>query len=94
MGHFPVLDSAPQDVTVTPTAPAKPAFAAPGTRVDHTLAPPKLKTMMPVQDQGTKHNRFGVEPGALPLYVKLHPISATEIYGAAPAVVRFRFGQK
>ena len=95
-------DSAPQDVTVTPTArlskvasPTKPTLATTGSRADHPLTAPKLNTMMAVQDQGAKHSSsFGIGPGELPLYVRLHPISATEMYGAAPAVVRLRFGQK
>lgn len=93
-------DSTRQEVTVTPAS--QPASVAPttkpaiaGTRVDHPLKAPKFSTTMATQDEGTKHSSsFGVAPGELPLYVRLHPISATELYGAAPAVVRLRFGQK
>jgi hypothetical protein len=74
----------------------KPARLAPGTPADPTLVAPKLITIASVreQSQSPKRNSFiGVEPGVMPLNIRMDP-TASQKYGAAPAMVEIRIGRK
>lgn len=105
MGNYPALDLSrdekPQNVTSLPVSPlsstsslTKPALLVPGTPADPTLAAPKLITIASVRDQSTKRNSLiGVQPGMLPLDVRMDPTAAQK-YGAAPATVQIRIGRK
>jgi hypothetical protein len=64
------------------------------TSVDRMSFSPKLNTIAWVPEKSSVHKgAIRVEPDVLPLNVRLDP-TASEKFGAAPALVRLSFGRK
>jgi hypothetical protein len=75
------------------TAVPNPTRIMPGTPANATMAASKLATVASVREQSTKRNSvIGVQPGTMPLDVRMDPTS-TQKYGAAPAMVQIRIGR-
>jgi hypothetical protein len=88
------LATSPSPNTSSLTNPTKPARVMPGTPADPTLLASKLNTTASVREQSTKRNSLiGVQPGSMPLDVRMDP-TASQKYGAAPAMVEIRIGRK
>jgi hypothetical protein len=97
-------DAGPNEKVQTPTSLAtlpspnttsltNPTRVMPGTPANPTLAASKLNTVASVREQSTKRSSLiGVQPGTMPLDVRLDPTS-TQKYGAAPAMVQIRIGR-